>query len=221
MDVDYRGSTGYGRAYRDALEHRWGIVDVDDCAAAARHLVEAGRVDGERLLITGGSAGGYTTLASLAFRDVYRAGASHYGVSDLEALMADTHKFESRYDVYLLGPDAGGVRADVAVMRERSPIHATDRLDCPVIFIQGLEDRVVPPNQAERMVAALDEKGIAVAYVAFEGEQHGFRRAENIARALEAELYFYAAVLGLSLADDIEPIAIENLPDGARPERRG
>ena len=172
-DVDYRGSTGYGRAYRDALEHRWGIVDVDDCAAAARHLVEAGRVDGERLVITGGSAGGYTTLASLAFRDVHRAGASHYGVSDLEALMADTHKFESRYDVYLIGPDESGERADVAVMRERSPIHAADRLDCPVIFIQGLEDRVVPPNQAERVVAALDDKGIGVAYVAFEGEQHG------------------------------------------------
>lgn len=220
VDVDYRGSTGYGRAYRDALERRWGIVDVDDCAAAARHLVEAGRVDGDRLLITGGSAGGYTTLASLAFRDVYRAGASHYGVSDLEALMADTHKFESRYDVYLLGADASGARADVAVMRERSPIHATDRLDCPVIFIQGLEDRVVPPNQAERMLAALDDKGIGVAYVAFEGEQHGFRRAENIARALEAELYFYAAVLGFPLADEIEPITIRNLPEAALPKRR-
>lgn len=220
VDVDYRGSTGYGRAYRDALEHRWGIVDVDDCAAAAKHLVEAGRVDADRLVITGGSAGGYTTLASLAFRDVYRAGASHYGVSDLEALMADTHKFESRYDVYLLGADESGQRADVAVMRERSPIHAADRLDCPVIFIQGLEDRVVPPNQAERMVAALDHKGIGVAYVAFEGEQHGFRRAENIARALEAELYFYAAVLGFPLADDIEPIPIRNLPESALPRRR-
>jgi len=220
VDVDYRGSTGYGRAYRDALEHRWGIVDVDDCVAAAKHLVDAGRVDGDRLVITGGSAGGYTTLAALAFRDVFKAGASHYGVSDLEALMADTHKFECRYDVYLVGPDATGKRADVAVMHERSPIYATDRLDCPVIFIQGLEDRVVPPNQAERMVAALDEKGIPVAYVAFEGEQHGFRKAENITRALEAELYFYAAVLGFPLAEAIDPVPIENLPDSALPKRR-
>jgi dipeptidyl aminopeptidase/acylaminoacyl peptidase len=210
VDVNYRGSTGYGRGYRDALQHRWGIVDVDDCVAAARHLVSQRRADGERLVITGGSAGGYTTLAALAFRDVFRAGASHYGVSDLEALMADTHKFESRYDVYLIAPDATGKRADPVVMKERSPIHAADRLACPVIFIQGLEDRVVPPNQAERMVAALDEKGIAVAYVPFEGEQHGFLKAENIARALEAELYFYAAVLGFALGETIEPVTIRN-----------
>ncbi|MEM6789052.1 MAG: S9 family peptidase [Myxococcota bacterium] len=207
VDVNYRGSTGFGRAYRDALEHRWGIVDVDDCVAAARHLVEAGRVDGDQLLITGGSAGGYTTLAALAFRDAFRAGASHYGVSDLEALMADTHKFESHYDVYLLGPDESG-RASRDVMRARSPLHAAGDISCPVIFIQGLEDRVVPPNQAEMMVAALRDNGVPVAYVAFEGEQHGFRKAENIARALEAELYFYRSILGLTHPEDDEVASV-------------
>jgi dipeptidyl aminopeptidase/acylaminoacyl peptidase len=221
VDVNYRGSTGFGRDYRDALEHRWGIVDVDDCVAAARHLVDAGRVDGRRLLITGGSAGGYTTLAALAFRDLFRAGASHYGVSDLEALMADTHKFESRYDVYLLGPDETGKRASKRVMRERSPIHSADRIACPVIFIQGLEDRVVPPSQAEKMVTALEDKGIPVAYVAFEGEQHGFRRAESIARALEAELYFYAAILDLSLPEAIAPVEIRGLAGASTADARG
>jgi dipeptidyl aminopeptidase/acylaminoacyl peptidase len=208
LDVNYGGSTGYGRAYRERLKGRWGVVDVDDCVNGARFLVERGEVDGERLAITGGSAGGYTTLCALTFRDVFKAGASHYGISDLEALARDTHKFESRYEEGLVGPYPE--RRDL--YRERSPIHFTDRLSCPLIVFQGLEDKVVPPNQAEMMVAALRAKGLPVAYVPFAGEQHGFRRAENIKRALDGELYFYARVFGFALADPVEPVPIENLP---------
>jgi dipeptidyl aminopeptidase/acylaminoacyl peptidase len=193
LDVNYRGSTGYGRAYRDALDGGWGIADVQDCAAGARYLVENQRVDGARLAIRGGSAGGYTTLAALAFTDVFRAGASYYGVSDLETLARDTHKFESRYLDSLIGPYPE--RRDLYV--QRSPINHADRLSCPVIFFQGLEDKVVPPDQAERMVAVLRGKGLPVEYVAFPHEQHGFRRAETIARALEAELGFYTRVFRL------------------------
>lgn len=207
LDVNYGGSSGFGRVYRERLRGRWGVVDLDDCEAGARFLVEAGRADPERLIVRGGSAGGFTTLALLAFRDTFRAGASHYGVSDLEALARDTHKFESRYLDGLVGP--WPERRDR--YRERSPIHAVDRLDCPVVFFQGLEDRIVPPDQAEKMVEALREKGIPVAYLAFEGEQHGFRRSENIRRALEAELYFYGRVFGFAPADDIEPVEIANL----------
>ena len=207
LDVNYGGSTGYGRAYRERLNGRWGIVDVDDCVNGARHLAERGLVDGGRCVITGGSAGGYTTLAALTFRRQFKAGASHYGVSDLAALVRDTHKFESRYLDRLIGPYPE--REDL--YRERSPIYHTDRLACPVIFFQGLEDKVVPPNQAELMVEALRRKGLPVAYVAFAGEQHGFRRAENIKRALDGELYFYSRVFGFELADPIEPLAIENL----------
>jgi dipeptidyl aminopeptidase/acylaminoacyl peptidase len=207
LDVNYGGSTGYGRAYRDRLKDRWGIVDVDDCVNGARYLAAQGKVDGERLMIDGGSAGGYTTLCAITFRDVFKAGASHYGVSDAEALAKETHKFESRYLDGLIGPYPE--RADL--YRERSPIHFTDRLSCPVIFFQGLEDKVVPPNQAETMVEALRSKGVPVAYVAFEGEQHGFRRAENIKRALDGELYFYSRVFGFELADPVEPVEIENL----------
>jgi len=207
LDVNYGGSTGYGRAYRKRLEGQWGVVDVDDCVNGARYLAERGAVDGERLAIAGGSAGGYTTLCALTFRDVFRAGASHFGVSDLEALENETHKFESRYSNRLVGPYPE--RADL--YRERSPINYTDRLSCPVIFFQGLEDRVVPPNQAERMVAALRAKGVPVAYLAFEGEQHGFRRAENIRRALEAELYFYSRIFGFELAEPVEPVSVDNL----------
>jgi dipeptidyl aminopeptidase/acylaminoacyl peptidase len=207
LDVNYGGSTGYGRAYRDRLKDRWGIVDVDDCVNGARYLAAQGKVDGERLMIDGGSAGGYTTLCAITFRDVFKAGASHYGVSDAEALARETHKFESRYLDGLIGPYP--LRADL--YRERSPIHFTDRLSCPVIFFQGLEDKVVPPNQAETMVLALRSKGVPVAYVAFEGEQHGFRRAENIKRALDGELYFYSRVFGFELADRVEPVEIENL----------
>ncbi len=195
VDVDYRGSTGYGTAYRRALDGRWGIVDVEDCIAAARYLVAAGRVDGSRLAITGGSAGGYTTLCALTFHDVFHAGASYYGISDLEALAADTHKFEAHDHERLVGPYPE--RRDL--YRARSPIHFADRLSCPVIFFQGSDDRVVLPNQAERMVAALRARGLAVDYLVFEGEGHGFRRAATITRALEAELAFYTRVFGLTL----------------------
>jgi dipeptidyl aminopeptidase/acylaminoacyl peptidase len=209
LDVNYGGSTGYGRAYRARLDDAWGIVDVDDCVNGALYLVRRGDVDGDRLLIDGGSAGGYTTLAVLTFRDQFKAGASYYGVSDLEALAKETHKFESRYLDRLVGPYPG--RRDLYV--ERSPINHVARLSCPIVFFQGLEDRVVPPNQAEMMVEALRKKGLPVAYVAYEGEQHGFRRAENIKRSLDVELYFYGRILGFEPADHINPLpAIENLP---------
>jgi len=270
LDVNYGGSTGYGRAYRQRLNRRWGIVDVDDCVNGALYLVRRGLVDANRLAITGGSAGGYTTLAALAFRDVFKAGASHYGIGDLAALATDTHKFESRYLDGLIGPFFGAVppepgspdtaapqtvrpepRRDVeepvlsppkerespttplnsteaplasgllplaseplagrALYEARSPIHHVEGLSCPVIFFQGLEDRIVPPNQAEAMVAALRARGVPVAYLPFEGEQHGFRRAENIKRSLEAELYFYGRIFNFTPADDIAPVEIANL----------
>jgi len=191
VDVNYGGSTGYGRAYRESLNGQWGIVDVDDCVSAAEYLVEQGEADGERLVIRGGSAGGYTTLAALTFRDVFKAGASYYGVSDLERLAQETHKFESRYLNTVVAP----YPEHREVYAERSPIHHTERLSAPVIFFQGAEDKVVPPNQAELMVEALRSKGIPVCYLLFEGEQHGFRRAEMIQRSLDAELYFYATML--------------------------
>jgi dipeptidyl aminopeptidase/acylaminoacyl peptidase len=207
LDVNYGGSTGYGRAYRERLNGNWGIVDVDDCINGARFLATRGDADGNRLMIDGGSAGGYTTLCALTFRDQFKAGASHFGVSDAEALAKETHKFESRYLDKLIGPYPE--RRDLYI--ERSPIHHADKLSCPVIFFQGLEDKVVPPNQAETMVEALHKKGVPVAYVAFEGEQHGFRRAENIKRALDGELYFYSRVFGFQLAEPVEPVPIENL----------
>lgn len=193
LDVNYRGSTGYGRAFRDALDGAWGVADVDDCVAGARDLVDRGLADRARLAIRGGSAGGYTTLAALTFRDLFATGASHYGVSDLEALARDTHKFEKHYLDSLIGP----YPAQKDLYRARSPIHAVDRLSRPMIFFQGLQDKVVPPDQAARMALALKQKGIAVEYVTFADEQHGFRRAENIARALEAELAFYGRVFGI------------------------
>jgi len=206
-DVNYRGSTGYGTAYRRQLDLRWGIVDVDDCVAAARFLAERGSVDPDRLAIRGGSAGGFTTLCALTFARTFAVGASHYGVADLAALAKDTHKFESRYLDRMVGPwpEASEVYA------ERSPIHHTELLSRPLIIFQGLEDQVVPPNQAEMMAAALDAKGVAHAYVPFEGEQHGFRQAPNIIRALEAELWFYGQVLGFDPADPIEPVAAKHL----------
>jgi dipeptidyl aminopeptidase/acylaminoacyl peptidase len=204
LDVNYGGSTGYGRAYRERLNGNWGIVDVDDCVNGATYLAGQGLVDGERMAITGGSAGGYTTLCALTFRDVFKAGASHFGVSDLIALDEDTHKFESRYTFGLVGQSR-----DLYIAR--SPIHHTDKLNAPVIFFQGLEDKVVPPNQSEMMVNALRAKGVPVAYVTFEGEQHGFRQAANIKRALDGELYFYSRIFGFELADPVEPVAIENL----------
>ncbi|HEX2782112.1 MAG TPA: S9 family peptidase, partial [Ilumatobacteraceae bacterium] len=209
VDVNYGGSTGYGRAYRELLHERWGIVDVEDCQAAARWLAEHDRVDPNRLCITGGSAGGFTTLAALAFGDTFSAGASHFGVADLEALATETHKFESRYLDGLIGP----YPAQRDRYRERSPIHHLDGFDRPLIVLQGLEDEVVPPAQAEMIVNALVDKGVPVAYVPFAGEQHGFRQAANMRRALDSELSFYAQVLHFDLpaAEGIEPVQITNL----------
>ena len=207
VDVDYGGSTGYGRDYRRRLDGQWGIVDVDDSIAAARFLVERGDVDGDRLAIMGGSAGGYTTLAALAFRDVFAAGISLYGIGDLELLEIDPHKFESQYDHRLVGPYPEGV----ALYRERSPVHFVDRISRPVLIIQGLEDRVVPPDQAEVMVAALTATGIPHAYLGFEGEGHGFRGADAIQRMLEAGLSFLGQVFGFDPADDVEPLELVGL----------
>ena len=207
VDVNYGGSTGYGRAFRRQLDGQWGVVDVDDCVAAAEYLAGQGLADPERLLIAGGSAGGFTTLAALAFRDCFAAGASHYGVADLTALAQDTHKFESRYLDGLVGPFPELEER----YRERSPIHHLDGFDRPLIVFQGLEDEIVPPNQAEAIVEALAAKGVPVAYVPFEGEQHGFRRSANIVRALEAQLWFFGRVLGFEPADPIEPVEIINL----------
>jgi dipeptidyl aminopeptidase/acylaminoacyl peptidase len=206
--VNYRGSTGYGRVFRDALNARWGIADVDDCVAAAQWLSQ-GLVNPERLCIRGGSAGGFTTLAALAFRDLFAAGASYFGVADLEALARETHKFESRYLDWLVAP----YPAQRDVYTQRSPIHHVDGFDAPLIVFQGLEDKIVPPNQAEMIVKALRNKGVPVAYVPFEGEQHGFRRAENIRRALDAELSFYSQIFGFPLPPDepIETVTVDNL----------
>ena len=190
LDVNYGGSTGYGRTYRDRLRGQWGVVDVDDCINAARHVARSGRADPDRMVMTGGSAGGYTTLMALT-RNAFAGGASHYGVSDVAALARDTHKFESRYLDWLIAPLAGNER----LYRERSPLHHADRLNRPVIFFQGNEDKVVPPNQTEAMVQALRAKGVPAGYLLFDGEQHGFRKAANIMRSLDAELYFYAALV--------------------------
>lgn len=207
LDVNYGGSIGYGRQYRDRLKNNWGIVDVKDCINAAKYLVEENLADGERLVISGGSAGGYTTLAALTFYDTFKAGASYYGVSDLEILARDTHKFEARY----LDGLVGEYPAEKKLYEERSPIYYIDRLSCPVIFFQGLEDRVVPPNQAEMMVEALKQKGLPVAYVTFADEGHGFRQADNIKTALESEFYFYSRVFGFKPADKLPEISISNL----------
>jgi dipeptidyl aminopeptidase/acylaminoacyl peptidase len=208
-DVDYAGSSGYGRAYRRALRGAWGIADVDDCVAAARFLVDRGDVDGARLAIEGGSAGGYTTLAALAFRDVFAAGISEYGVGDLEALAQHTHKFESRYLDQLIGPYPEAA----ATYRQRSPVHYLDEISCPVLVLQGLDDKVVPPAQAEAVVAALAANGVPHAYLAFEGEGHGFRGATAIRRSLEAQLSFLGAVFGFTPADDIEPVELVGLAE--------
>ncbi|MEZ0239841.1 MAG: prolyl oligopeptidase family serine peptidase [Chloroflexota bacterium] len=207
VDVNYGGSTGYGREYRRRLDGQWGIVDVDDCIAAARYLVGRGDADPWRLAIEGGSAGGYTTLAALAFRDVFAAGISHYGVGDLELLEVETHKFESRYDHRLLAPYPEAA----ALYRERSPIHAAGNISSPVLLLQGLDDRVVPPSQAETMVAALAANGVPYAYLAFEGEGHGFRGAVAQRRALEARLSFLGQVLGFEPADQLEPLEVVGL----------
>jgi dipeptidyl aminopeptidase/acylaminoacyl peptidase len=213
-DVKNSGSSGFGRVYSRRLKGEWGITDVEDMVHVARYLAKSGKADAARLMIRGGSAGGYTALAALTFHpDVFQAGASYYGISDLEVLARDTHKFESRYLDSLVGPYPG--RRDV--YRERSPIHFVDRLSCALILFQGLDDKVVPPNQSEMMAAAVRRKGLPVAYLTFAGEQHGFRRADTIGRCLEAELSFYGAVFGFEVADDVEPPPIDNLP--VRPGR--
>jgi dipeptidyl aminopeptidase/acylaminoacyl peptidase len=206
VDVNYGGSSGYGREYRERLRGRWGIVDLDDCVNAARYLTADGRADGRRLLIEGGSAGGYTTLCAVTFRDVFAAGSSHFGVADAGALARDTHKFESRYTDALIGP---WPEAE-AIYEERSPIFHTDLMHTPLILFQGLEDRVVLPAQSEAMAEALRKNGVPFAYLAFEGEQHGFRKAENIKATIEAALYFFGRVAGFEPADDIPAIRIEN-----------
>ena len=193
LDVNYSGSTGYGRPYRDRLKGQWGIVDVEDAVGGANAMVAMGKADANRLIIRGGSAGGYTTLAALTFHDTFKCGASYYGISDLEVLQQDTHKFEARYNDSLIGPYPEAA----AVYRARSPIHFTDRLSCPIILFQGLEDKVVPPNQSQMMADAVARKGLKVRYVTFEGEQHGFRKAENIIRCLEEELAFYRDVFSM------------------------
>lgn len=206
-DVNYGGSTGYGREYRNRLRDSWGVVDVADAANAARYLADQGKVDLQKLIIRGGSAGGYTTLACLTFTNVFRCGTSQYGISDLALMAKDTHKFEARYLDRLVGP----YPKEEARYRERAPIFHLEKFIRPVILLQGLEDKIVPPNQAELILDSLKKRGIPVAYVPFAGEQHGFRKAENIIRAHEAELYFYAKILGFTPADEIEPVEIFNL----------
>jgi dipeptidyl aminopeptidase/acylaminoacyl peptidase len=208
VDVNYGGSSGYGRAYRRRLNGQWGVVDVADCVNAAKYLAAHGKADPDRLAIRGRSAGGYTTLAALTFcPDVFKAGASYYGISDLEAMARETHKFEARYLDSLIGP----YPAERDIYRARSPIHFVDRLSCPVIFFQGLEDRVVPPNQSRIMADALRAKGLPVALLTFEGEQHGFRKRDTIVCCLQAELHFYGAVFGFVPADPPPPVMIENI----------
>jgi dipeptidyl aminopeptidase/acylaminoacyl peptidase len=215
VDVDYGGSTGYGRAYRQALEGGWGVVDVDDCVAAARYLVDRGEVDGDRLAIEGGSAGGYTTLAALAFRDVFAAGISAFGVVDLEMLARDTHKFESRYMDGLVGP----YPAMAERYRDRSPIHHLASISVPVLILQGLDDKVVPPAQAQALADALAAGGIPYAYLAFEGEGHGFRGEVAQRRSLEARLAFLGAVFGFTPADDLPPLDLHGIDGWQRPTR--
>jgi len=207
LDVNYGGSTGYGREYRERLRDAWGIVDVDDCISGVQHLVEAGKADPKRLVIRGGSAGGYTTLAALAFRDVFSAGTSYFGIGDLEAMAKETHKFESRYLDGLIGPYPEAMQTYI----ERSPIHHIDGLSSAMILFQGLDDNVVPPNQAQMMADAVREKGLPVALFLYEGEGHGFRKSENIERTLEAELSFYAQLYNFAPADNIETIVVDNL----------
>ncbi len=207
VDVNYGGSTGYGRPFRQRLNGQWGVVDVQDSLNAARYFVERGLADPDKLAIRGGSAGGYTTLAAVAFYNLFDAGASYFGISDLEAMVRETHKFESRYLDNLIGPYPEARQR----YHDRSPIHFAGDIHSPLILFQGLEDRVVPPNQAEMMFDVLREKGVPVAYVPFAGEQHGFRQAKNIKAALEDELYFYGRVFQFTPADTLQPIPIENL----------
>jgi len=207
LDVNYSGSSGYGRQYRQRLNGKWGVIDVEDCIQGAKYLASQRLVDGKQMSITGGSAGGYTALCALTFHSTFTAGVSRYGIGSLETLAIDTHKFESHYLERLVGPYTEASE----LYRQRSPIHFIEKINAPILLLQGSEDKVVPPIQSERMHQALTEKGLPVAYLLFEGEQHGFRKAENIKRALEVELYFYSRIFGFPLADIIEPIEINNL----------
>ncbi|HJS27081.1 MAG TPA: prolyl oligopeptidase family serine peptidase, partial [Actinomycetota bacterium] len=207
VDVNYGGSTGYGRAFRESLYGQWGVVDVEDAEAAARYLVDQGLADPDRLLIHGGSAGGWTTLCAITFGDTFATGTSYFGVSDLEPFATFTHKFEYKYNDVLVGPWP----ETSELWAERSPVRHTDRLTRPLLILQGDEDEVVPPSQAELIVEALEARGLPYAYLLFEGEQHGFRKAESIQRSLEAELTFYGAILGFEPADDLPPLDIHNL----------
>jgi dipeptidyl aminopeptidase/acylaminoacyl peptidase len=209
-EVNYRGSTGYGRGFRESLYGRWGVVDVDDAVAAARHLVDRGLADPDRLLISGGSAGGWTTLCALTFRDAFATGTSYFGVSDLEPFAETTHKFESKYLDVLVGPWPEAAE----LWAQRSPVRHAELLSSPLLILQGDEDEVVPPAQAEVIVRALQGRGLPYAYLVFEGEQHGFRKMESISRGLSAELTFYGKILGFEPADRLPPLKIENLPSG-------
>jgi dipeptidyl aminopeptidase/acylaminoacyl peptidase len=207
LDVDYRGSWGYGRAYREALDGRWGVADVEDVVAAAQHLVRLGLGDGDRLVISGGSAGGFTVLCALTFHEVFAAGASYYGIGDLQKLCDLTHKFEAGYLYGLTGTQPDRTKE---VFEARSPLHHAERISRPVIFLQGLDDKVVPPGQSRDMVASLEARGVPCAYLEFEGEAHGFRRAETIVRALSSEYAFYARVLGLEPREVLPRVDIIN-----------
>ncbi|MEZ4530392.1 MAG: S9 family peptidase [Thermomicrobiales bacterium] len=208
LDVDYGGSTNYGRAYRDRLNGNWGIVDIDDCVNGAKHLIEEGLVDPERIIIQGWSASGYTTLSALAFRDFFKAGVSYFGIGDLEAMVHDTHKFESRYLDGLIGPYPEAIDR----YKERSAVHYVENITAPLLIFQGDEDKVVPPNQAQMMYDAVEANGKPVALVIYEGEQHGFRKSENIRHALDSSLYFFGKVFDFVPADDVPVIEIANLP---------
>ena len=203
LDVNYGGSTGYGREYRERLNAQWGVVDLRDCENGAKYLAEMGLVDGSKLIIRGGSAGGYTTMCAVTFGDTFKAGGCYFGLGDLEIFTHETHKFESR----LVGP----YPEERDLYLERSPVHHSHRISCPVIFFQGLDDKIVPPNQSEMMFKAVRAKELPTAYLAFEGEGHGFRKAENNKKSIESELYFYGKVLGFQIADVVEEIEIENL----------
>jgi dipeptidyl aminopeptidase/acylaminoacyl peptidase len=208
VDVNYGGSTGYGRAFRERLNGEWGVIDLRDSVNAAHYLVERGNADPTRLLIRGGSAGGYTVVCALTFTDEFAAGTSYFGLADLEPFATgDTHKFESKYEHTLVGPYPEAAE----LYRERSPVHFADRISTPMLVLQGEEDKVVPISQAKLIVAALEENRIPFAYLLFDGEGHGFRKSESIVRALEAELSFYAQVLGLDLGDALPKLEIENL----------
>jgi dipeptidyl aminopeptidase/acylaminoacyl peptidase len=206
LDMNYRGSIGFGRNYREQLYHEWGVADVEDCISGAQYLVERGDADPERLIISGGSAGGFTVLCAATFATTFKAGASYYGISDLEAMTRDTHKFESRYLENLIGPYPK--RRDL--YRARSAIHHADKISCPIIFFQGLEDKIVPPNQTVMMMETLKKKGMPVACIMYEGEQHGFRRSDTIRRCLEGELYFYSRVLNFNIPPEIPQVEISN-----------